>query len=92
MICGAISQYNDAENTKGPANYLALLVNRARMEGFIVFDYADRYLEALMALGGWLAQGKLHYRETVVEGIETFAETFARLFTGEKLGKLVLKV
>ena len=92
VICGAISQYNDMEHMKGPANYLSLLVFRARMEGFIVFDYADRYMEGLMTLGGWLAAGKLHYRETVIEGIETFADTFARLFTGEKLGKLVLKV
>jgi NADPH-dependent curcumin reductase CurA len=92
VICGAISQYNDMEHAKGPANYLSLLVFRARMEGFIVFDYAERYGEALKKLGGWLAAGKLHYRETVVEGLDNFSEAFARLFTGEKLGKLVLKV
>lgn len=92
VICGAISQYNDLEATHGPSNYLSLLVFRARMEGFVVFDYAPRYAEALTKLGGWLAAGKLHYRETIVPGIETFAETFARLFSGEKLGKLILKV
>jgi NADPH-dependent curcumin reductase CurA len=92
VICGAISQYNDLEHTRGPANYMMLLVCRARMEGFVVFDYAARYGEALRKLGGWLAEGKLHYRETVVPGIEQFPDAFARLFTGEKLGKLVLEV
>ena len=92
VICGAISQYNDMDNTRGPSNYLALLVMRGRMEGFIVFDYAARYGEALQKLGGWLAEGKLHYRETIVQGIEQFPEAFERLFTGEKLGKLVLEV
>jgi NADPH-dependent curcumin reductase CurA len=92
VICGAISQYNDLEHTRGPSNYTMLLVCRARMEGFVVFDYAARYGEALRKLGGWLAAGKLHYRETVVPGIEQFPDAFARLFTGEKLGKLVLEV
>jgi NADPH-dependent curcumin reductase CurA len=92
VICGAISQYNHLEDTRGPSNYMMLLVARARMEGFVVFDYAARYGEALRRLGGWLAEGKLHYRETVVPGIEQFPDAFARLFTGEKLGKLVLEV
>jgi NADPH-dependent curcumin reductase CurA len=92
VICGAISQYNDLEHTRGPANYLSLLVMRARMEGFVVFDYAPRYGEALLELGGWLAEGKLRYRETIVPGIEQFPDAFARLFSGDKLGKLVLQV
>lgn len=92
VICGAISQYNDLDKLQGPANYLSLLVFRARMEGFVIFDYAERYPEALKELGGWLAAGELHYRETVVEGLENFVDAFAKLFSGEKLGKLVLKV
>jgi NADPH-dependent curcumin reductase len=92
VICGAISQYNNLDNTRGPANYMTLLVCRARMEGFVVFDYAARYGEALRKLGGWLAEGKLHYRETVVQGVEQFPDAFARLFSGDKLGKLVLQV
>lgn len=92
VICGAISQYNDMEALVGPKNYLALLVCRARMEGFIIFDYAKRYGEGFAAMGQWLAEGKLSYRETVVEGIDNFVPAFERLFSGEKLGKLVLKV
>jgi len=92
VICGAISQYNNKTAIKGPSNYLALLVNRATMQGMVVFDYADRYKEGAMILGQWMAEGKLKTREDIYEGIENFPETFERLFTGEKLGKLVLKV
>ncbi len=92
VICGAISQYNNKTAIRGPRNYLSLLVNRATMQGMVVFDWAPRYGEAAQALGGWLATGQLKTREAVYEGIENFAETFDRLFTGEKQGKLVLKV
>jgi len=67
-------------------------VNRATMQGMVVFDYASRYQEGAKILGGWMAQGKLKAREDIYEGIENFPETFKRLFSGEKLGKLVLKV
>jgi NADPH-dependent curcumin reductase CurA len=92
VICGAISQYNNDGQMKGPSNYMSLLVNRARMEGFVVFDYADRYMEAAMEMAGWMAEGKLKSREDVVEGFETFPETLQKLFKGENIGKLVLQV
>jgi NADPH-dependent curcumin reductase CurA len=92
VICGAISQYNATSAPKGPANYLSLLVNRARMQGMIVFDYADRYHVAAKEMGGWMAAGKLQGREDIVEGLETFPETLLKLFSGENNGKLVLKV
>ncbi|MEM6318544.1 MAG: NADP-dependent oxidoreductase [Bacteroidota bacterium] len=92
VICGAISQYNNKTNVKGPSNYLALLVNRARMEGMVVMDYAKDYGTAAKNMGMWMAQGKLKSREDVYEGIENFHDTFKRLFTGEKMGKLVLKI
>ena len=92
VICGAISQYNNTEPVKGPSNYLSLLVNRARMEGIVVFDYAPRYKEGAMQLGQWMAEGKLKSREHIVEGLDTFPETLMKLFKGENFGKLVLKV
>ncbi len=91
-ICGAISQYNSTTGTKGPSNYMSLLVNRARMEGFLVFDFAARYGEAAREMAGWMVQGKLKSREDVVPGLETFPETFLKLFKGENFGKLVIKV
>ncbi len=92
VICGAISQYNNKTAVKGPSNYLSLLVNRATMQGMIVFDWADRYGEGAQVMAAWLAQGKLKSREAIYEGIENFPQTFNRLFSGEKSGKLVLKV
>jgi NADPH-dependent curcumin reductase CurA len=92
VICGAISQYNNTTPVKGPANYLSLLVNRARMQGMVVFDYADRYGVAAREMAGWMAAGKLKGREDVVEGLETFPETLLKLFSGENFGKLVLKI
>ncbi len=91
VLCGAISQYN-SDKVQGPQNYLALLSNRARMEGFIVLDHAAHYAEAQQQLAIWLADGQLKSREHVVEGLDTFPETLMKLFSGENFGKLVLKV
>ncbi|MBP3864006.1 MAG: NADP-dependent oxidoreductase, partial [Pseudomonas sp.] len=88
IICGAISQYNNKEAVKGPANYLSLLVNRARMEGFVVMDYADRYAAAGQEMAGWLLKGQLKSKEHIVEGLESFPESLAKLFSGENHGKL----
>lgn len=92
VICGAISQYNNKTAVKGPSNYLSLLVNRASMQGMVVMDYAKDYGKAAQEMGIWMMQGKLKSREDVYEGIENFYDTFQRLFTGDKMGKLVLKV
>jgi NADPH-dependent curcumin reductase CurA len=92
-ICGAISQYNNETPVKGPANYLSLLVSRARMEGFIVFDYAKRYGEAAAEIAGWIAEGRIVTKEHVVKGeIGDFPDTLQMLFRGENVGKLVLEV
>lgn len=92
VICGAISQYNNTAPIKGPSNYLSLLVNRARMEGIVVFDWAPRYKEAAIAMGAWLREGRLKSKEHVEEGIDRFPEALMKLFRGENFGKLVLKV
>jgi NADPH-dependent curcumin reductase CurA len=93
VICGAISQYNAEDQPRGPANYMQLLVARASMTGFVVFDYADRYGEAREELAGWLQSGELKSREDVVSGdIRDFPDVFLRLFRGENIGKLVLEL
>lgn len=92
VICGAISQYNNKTAVKGPSNYLSLLVNRARMEGIVVFDNVNEYPKAMQEIGGWIQQGKLKPKEHIVEGIETFPDTLMMLFNGKNFGKLVLKV
>jgi len=93
IICGAISQYNATSAVAGPKNYLSLLVSRARMEGIVVFDYADRYPQAIAEMSGWLKVGQMHSREDVVEGgVAAFPATLNKLFSGENFGKLVLKL
>src|SRR3989338_7221681 len=92
IICGAISQYNNKQAVKGPANYLNLLVNSARMEGMVVMTYAPRFAEAAAEMGGWMASGKLKSKEDIVSDLTTFPETLLKLFSGENFGKLVLKV
>ena len=92
VICGAISQYNNTTPVKGPANYLALLVQRATMTGMVVSDYYDRAGEAAMVMAGWIASGKLKTREDIVDGLDAFPKAFDMLFSGANHGKLVLKV
>ena len=90
VICGAISQYNENQ-VRGPANYMMLLVARASMTGMLVFDYADRYPEAMAELAGWYRAGRLVSRETVVTGtVEDFPEALLKLFEGANTGKLIL--
>ncbi len=92
VICGAISQYNNTTPVKGPANYLSLLVNRARMEGIVVFDYADRYHKAVTEMAGWMRAGSFQSREDIVQGLENFPAALQMLFNGKNFGKLVLQV
>lgn len=92
VICGAISQYNSTTGVKGPSNYLSLLINSARMEGFIVFNYQSRYAEAAREMAGWMAARKLKSKEDIVEGLQTFPDTLLKLFRGENTGKLMLKL
>jgi len=93
IICGAISQYNNTTPVQGPKNYLSLLVNRARMEGIVVFDYADRYPQAIAEMAGYLKDGRMKSREDVVHGgVAAFPGTLPKLFSGENFGKLVLQI
>ena len=92
VICGAISQYNNKKDIVAPKNYLSLLVNRATMQGMVVLDYTTEYQSAAQEMGMWMMQGKIKSREDIYEGIENFYETFLRLFSGDKKGKLVLKI
>ena len=93
IICGAISQYNNTTAVEGPKNYLSLLVNRARMEGIVVFDYADRYHLAVAEMAGYLKDGRMKSKEDVVEGgVAAFPGALPMLFNGGNFGKLVLRV
>ncbi|MGE0216179.1 NADP-dependent oxidoreductase [Mycolicibacterium sp.] len=91
VLCGAASQYNDAP--RGPANYMQLLVSRASMTGFVIFDYEDRYPQARRQLAEWLGDGRLSAHEHVVTGtVADFPSTLLDLFAGRNRGKLVLEL
>lgn len=91
VICGAISQYNATEPV-GPKNYLSLLVNRARMEGIVVFDNAANYGIAAQEMAGWIAEGRLNAKYHVEEGgVGAFHQSLLKLFRGVNTGKMVLK-
>jgi NADPH-dependent curcumin reductase len=93
VICGAISQYNAEQPPAGPANYMQLLVMRASMTGFLVFDFAKRYPEGIAQLAQWLRSGELRSREDVVTGgLDKFPEVFLMLFRGANTGKLILQL
>ena len=93
VICGAISQYNNTTPMQGPKNYMSLLVNRARMEGMVVFDYAQQFPQAIAELAGYLRDGRLKSKEDIVEGgVAAFPQTLNKLFAGENFGKLALRV
>jgi NADPH-dependent curcumin reductase len=93
VICGAISQYNNTTPLQGPKNYLSLLVHRARMEGMVVFDYAERFPIAVKELAGYLNDGRMKSKEDVIiAGLDAFPETLLKLFNGENFGKLVLQI
>lgn len=90
--CGLISQYNATEPVPGPYNYPMILMQRLRVEGFIVIDYAARSPEAIAALGQWMAEGKLKVRTEIVDGLENALQTLKKLYTGANTGKLMIRV
>ncbi len=93
VMCGGISSgYTMETLPPGPSTISNLIIQRGRMEGFIVLDFADRFLEAIIALGTWVSEGKIIYQEDIAEGLENCPETLARLFEGKNLGKQLLKI
>ncbi|MCH6551355.1 MAG: NADP-dependent oxidoreductase, partial [Planctomycetes bacterium] len=92
VLCGAISRYNDEELQPGLKNYFNLIMQSARMEGFLLSDYFPRFGEAVEALLGWLAAGEIVHQEDIQEGFENAPRTFLRLFEGKNLGKQLLKI
>ncbi|MCM3870330.1 MAG: NADP-dependent oxidoreductase [Pyrinomonadaceae bacterium] len=92
IICGQISLYNLEQPDVGPRPQPYLLVNRALMQGFIITDYAPRFAEGVIQLGRWLAEGKMKYAENIVDGFENTPQAFLGLFSGENLGKQLVRV
>jgi NADPH-dependent curcumin reductase CurA len=94
VVCGAISQYNNLgeRNPVGPKNYFNLIMQHARMEGFLVFHFMPRYSEAIAEMSKWYAEGKLKNQVDLQQGLENAPKTIIRLFTGANVGKQLLKL
>jgi NADPH-dependent curcumin reductase CurA len=94
VVCGAISQYNNLgeRNPVGPKNYFNLIMQHARMEGFLVFHFMPRYSEAIAEMSKWYAEGKLKNEVDLQQGLENAPKTIIRLFTGANFGKQLLKL
>jgi NADPH-dependent curcumin reductase CurA len=92
VLCGAISQYTATDAGEGVRNTFNLIISRARMEGFLILDYLDRFLEAQMRLGQLVAEGRIKHREHVVEGLEHAPEALNLLFSGANNGKVIVKL
>ena len=90
VLCGAISTYNSDGPPPGPSNYLRLVVNRGRMEGFIILDYLDRFPAAQMEIAAWIAEGKIKSSEHLVQGLEHAPEALNLLFSGGNTGKVIV--
>jgi NADPH-dependent curcumin reductase CurA len=91
-VCGQISQYNLEKPELGPRPLWKLIEKRAKVQGFLVFDYATRYKEGATQLAEWLRTGKLRYRENIVQGLENAPRAFIGMLHGENIGKQVVQV
>ncbi|MDP9286115.1 MAG: NADP-dependent oxidoreductase [Actinomycetota bacterium] len=92
IACGAISRYNDESPSPGPRNFGFVVTKRLRIEGFLVSDHSDRFRDFAAEVGPWVAQGKIAYRETILDGIESVPAAFAGLFRGDNTGKMLVRV
>lgn len=92
VLCGQISQYNNTKIEYGPRIQGKLVTHSILMQGFIVSNYADRFNEGYEQLGKWIREGKIKYRETITDGLENAPDAFIGLFTGENIGKQLVRV
>jgi NADPH-dependent curcumin reductase CurA len=92
VACGSISRYNDERAEPGPRNLFMVVTKRLRMQGYIISDHYDRYGEFLAEMGAWVRDGRVAYRETIIEGIEAAPRALIGLLEGENIGKMLVRV
>ena len=92
VMCGAISGYNSDSAVPGPKNLMNIISRRTKMQGFIILDYIDQAPSAIAQLGEWIAKGQMRFEVDVQTGFENIPATLKRLFTGENMGKQLLKI
>ena len=92
VACGSVARYNDVEPAPGPRNMFMVVTKRLRIQGFIISDHYDRFREFSERAQEWVRDGRLRYRETVIDGIENAPQAFLGLFRGDNIGKMLVKV
>ena len=92
VLCGMISQYNYNSQNSGPSTLFLAITSRLKLQGFIVGDHYDMLNEFHAAMAKWVAEGRIKWRETILEGIENAPKAFIGLFKGENFGKMLVKV
>lgn len=92
VVCGQISQYNNRTMARGPRVLWRLVAKQARAEGFMVYQFADRFEEGRRQIAQWIQEGRITYRETITDGIENAPKAFIGLFTGQNIGKQLVRV
>jgi NADPH-dependent curcumin reductase CurA len=92
VLCGMISQYNLTSTPTGPSNLMLAISNRLKLQGFIVRDHYDILNEFYVDMSKWIGEGKMKWRETVIEGLENAPKAFLYLFKGENIGKMLVKI
>ncbi|MGA9152977.1 MAG: hypothetical protein WBZ36_20560 [Candidatus Nitrosopolaris sp.] len=92
VLCGMISQYNVTTPSVGPSNLSLAITNRLRLQGFIVRDHYDTLNEFRSSMTKWISEGKIKWKETIVEGLENVPKAFIGLFKGENFGKTLIKI
>jgi NADPH-dependent curcumin reductase CurA len=91
-LCGMISQYNETGETKGPSNIILAVGKSLRLEGFIVSNHYDLYPQFAKDMGAWIKAGQITWKETVEDGVERAPDAFIKLFSGENMGKMLVKL
>ncbi|UYM14670.1 NADP-dependent oxidoreductase [Endozoicomonas euniceicola] len=91
-VCGMIDQYNAEAPVPGPTNLAQIIIKKLKVQGFIVFEHWDEYPAFVQQMSQWILEEKIHYRETVYEGIESAPEAFMGLFSGKNTGKMLVKL
>jgi NADPH-dependent curcumin reductase CurA len=91
-LCGAISTYNASDRPDPIHSYMNLVVKRARMQGFLVLDYLERFPEAVLQLITWVGEGRIRWRDHIVDGLDQAPDALNMLFTGANTGKLMVRV
>ena len=92
VLCGMISQYNATEPPPGPRNLAMVMINRLMLKGFLVSDHSDRLPQFYADMGQWITEGRIKWKETIIEGIENAPKAFIGLFKGENLGKMLVRI